>query len=333
MSEFRRDPVLGRWVIISSERGKRPTDFNPAEPKKTNGFCAFCPGNEDKTPPEITSIREPGSAPNSPGWRVRVVSNKYPVLEIEGDLNKRARGIYDTMNGIGAHEVFIETPDHYSTISKLSRQNVIELIWMYRERMVDLERDGRFKFILIFRNAGQDAGASLSHPHSQLIATPSVPKRISEEINGTHTYFEFKDRCVFCDMIDEEKYYKQRVVVENEHFISFAPFASRFPFEMWLLPKKHSAKFSELENARIADMADCFQESIKRLDSALEYPPYNYIIHTAPCNTDKDYFYHWHMEIIPRLTHVAGFEWGTGFYINPTPPEQAAEILRNACKS
>lgn len=328
MSELRRDPVLGRWVIISSERGRRPTDFIPAIPRKLEGFCAFCPGNEDKTPPEIAALRAPNTAPNTPGWRVRVVPNKYPALAIEGDLNKRARGIYDIMNGIGAHEVFIETPDHEKTISTLSEQNIHEVFWMYRERMIDLEKDERFKFILIFRNAGQTAGASLAHPHSQLIATPTVPKRISEELLGTLDYLEFKDRCVFCDMVDEELDYAKRVVVDCERFISFTPFASRFPFEMWLVPKKHTVSFTDLKDHEIPSLADCFQESIRRLDEALEFPPYNYIIHTTPCNTARQYVFHWHIEIIPRLTNVAGFEWGTGFYINPTPPEQAAEILR-----
>jgi UDPglucose--hexose-1-phosphate uridylyltransferase len=328
MSELRRDPVLGRWVIISSERGQRPTDFTPAEPRKPSGFCAFCPGNEDKTPPEIAAIREPGSHRDAPGWHVRVVSNKYPALAIEGDLNKRAHGIYDIMNGIGAHEVFIETPDHEKTISTLSDNNMQEVVWMYRERMIDLENDERFKYILIFRNAGQAAGSSLSHPHSQLIATPTVPKRITEELKGTLDYFEFKDRCVFCDMIDEERNYGKRIVVENESFISFTPFASRFPFEMWLMPKRHEQRFTRLMDIEIGSLAQCFQESIRRLDTALEFPPYNYIIHTIPCNMNKQYVYHWHIEIMPRLTNVAGFEWGTGFYINPTPPEQAAEILR-----
>ena len=233
------------------------------------------------------------------------------------------------MNGVGAHEVFIETPRHDLTISTLSEQNVADLVWMYRERMIDLEKDERFKFILIFRNSGQAAGASLSHPHSQLIATPTVPKRISEELAGALTYFDFKDRCVFCDMIDEERAFKRRIVEENEDFITFCPVAARFPFEMWLLPKKHSDKFSGIKDDKLSSFASCFQRSVRRLDNTLGRPPYNYIIHTTPCNMSKQYYYHWHMEIMPRLTQIAGFEWGTGFYINPMPPEMAAEKLRN----
>lgn len=328
MSELRRDPIVGRWVIISSERGGRPTDFEPAAPRPPDAFCPFCEGNEDKTPPEIRAIRAPGTTPDSPGWKIRVVSNKFPALNIEGELDKRARGIYDIMSGIGAHEVFIETPEHERTISTLPPDHVRDLMWMYRERLRDLERDRRLKSILIFRNSGQSAGASLRHPHSQLIATPTIPKRILEELDGVRRYIDFKDRCVFCDMVDEEHTFKQRVVCENEHFISFSPFAARFPFEMWILPKQHQPCFKSVADNQLAPLAAVLQETIKRLDKSLEYPPYNYVIHTSPVNSEINYNYHWHFEIIPRLTHVAGFEWGTGFYINPTPPERAAQFLR-----
>ena len=328
MSELRRDPVVGRWVIISSERGGRPTDYQPARPMPRDGFCPFCPGNEDKTPPEIRAVRAPGTAPDSAGWKIRVVSNKFPALQIEGELDKRARGIYDIMTGIGAHEVFIETPEHDKTISTLPLDHISDIMWIYRERHRDLEKDKRFKFVLIFRNSGQDAGASLRHPHSQLIATPTIPKRILEEITGVHRYLEFKDRCVFCDMVDEELSYKNRIVCKNEHFISFAPFASRFPFETWILPRVHQPCYKSLDDDMLLPLAEVFHETIRRLDTFLDFAPYNYVLHTRPMNAETPYNYHWHFEIIPRLTHVAGFEWGTGFYINPTPPERAAEFLR-----
>lgn len=328
LSELRRDPVVGRWVIISSERGGRPSDYPQEKPQQRDGFCPFCEGNEDKTPPEIRALRVPHTEPDTPGWRIRVVSNKFPALTIEGDLNKRARGIYDIMSGIGAHEVFIETPEHEKTISTLSLDHVTDLMWMYRERHRDLEKDSRFQFILIFRNSGQAGGASLRHPHSQLIATPTIPKRILEEINGVVRYHDFKDRCVFCDMIDEERAFQKRVVCENEDFISFAPFASRFPFETWLMPKGHLPCFKSLKSEHLRPLAEVMQETIQRMDAYLDFPPYNYVLHTVPVNTDVAYNFHWHFEIIPRLTHVAGFEWGTGFYINPTPPEFAADMLR-----
>ena len=328
MSELRRDPVIGRWVIISSERGGRPSDFEPAEPKPRTGFCPFCEGNEDKTPPEIKALRAEGTLPNTPGWRIRVVSNKFPALQIEGELNKRARGIYDTMSGIGAHEVFIETPEHDKTISTLPFEHIRDLMWTYRERIRDLEKDKRFQYILIFRNSGQAAGASLRHPHSQLIATPTIPKRIMEELNGVRRYLDFKERCVFCDMVDEERAFRKRVVCENESFISFTPFAARFPFESWIMPKQHEACFKCVTDEQLPLLTEVMQGTIRRLDKCLNFPPYNYVLHTRPVNVEMDYCYHWHFEIFPRLTYIAGFEWGTGFYINPTPPEGAAEFLR-----
>lgn len=331
MSELRRDPVVGRWVIISTERGERPTDYPSAAPaEKPQRFCPFCPGNELSTPPEIMALREAGTAPNTPGWNLRIVPNKFPALQIEGKLRKKARGIYDIMNGIGAHEVFIETPEHGKTISTLDRKNIEDLIWCYRERIVDLEKDKRFKFILIFRNSGEAAGASLEHPHSQLIATPTIPKRIMEEIEGAEKYFQFKDRCVFCDMIDEEIDFRERVIVDNPDFVSFVPFAARFPYETWIIPKVHQTCFHMLSYEQLPALAHTLHESIGRLDAALNFPPYNFMIHTSPCNVDSDIFFHWHIEIIPRLTKVAGFEWGTGFYINPVPPEVSADQLRGA---
>lgn len=329
MSELRRDPVVGRWVIISTERGSRPTDFTSAAPQKNTGkFCPFCPGNEKVTPPEIMALRDDGSHPDTPGWRTRVVSNKYPALAIEGELNKKARGIYDVMHGIGAHEVFIESTEHDKTISSFTRTQMNEIIWCYRERMRDLEKDKRIKYILIFRNSGDAAGASLEHPHSQLIATPTIPKRILEELKGVKAYLDFKDRCIFCDMVDEELDVGKRVVATNDSFLSFAPFASRFPFEAWIVPREHQRCFHGLPDTRIEELSEVLQETIGRLNACLEFPPYNYIIHTTPCNAELDYFFHWHLEIIPRLTKIAGFEWGSGFYINPMPPEVAAEELR-----
>lgn len=330
MSELRRDPVVGRWVIISTRRGARPTDFPSAEPSpKPENFCPFCPGNESSTPPEILVLKENDSKLDSSGWRIRIVPNKFPALQIEGELKKRARGIYDIMNGVGAHEVFIETPDHGKTISTMTRKNIEDLIWCYRERLIDLEKDKRIKYILIFRNSGEAAGASLQHPHSQLIATPTIPKRILEELDGSRKYLDFKERCVFCDMVDEEIDFKKRIVVDNPEVVSFTPFASRFPFETWIIPKAHQQCFQEITYEQLPSLAHCLQESIERLDGALDFPPYNFLIHTSPCNVNFDVFYHWHIEIIPRLTKMAGFEWGSGFYINAVSPEDAAEELRS----
>ena len=327
MPELRRDPVIGRWVIISTERGRRPVGFPESEKKKQTGFCPFCKGNEDKTPPEVFAFRAPGTAPNTPGWTVRVVPNKFPALQIEGGLNRRGEGIYDKMNGIGAHEVIIETPDHDLETSQISDESMRQVLTAFRERIRDLKKDVRFRYIIIFKNQGESAGASLEHSHSQLIATPIIPTRVSQELDGGKRHYDLKERCVFCDIVEQETADGKRMVVENEGFVAFCPFAARFPFETWLLPRAHVSAFEHITDAEIGLLATTLKDTLKRLNIALNNPSYNYILHSAPCKTPDLEFYHWHFEIIPKLTRVAGFEWGTGFYINPTLPEDAAEFL------
>lgn len=329
MPELRRDPVIGRWVIISTERGKRPSDFGKEQEDKGGKFCPFCPGNEEKTPPEIVAYREPANnGKDSPGWWVRVVPNKFPALQIEGSINRRGDGMYDQMNGIGAHEVIIETNEHDKDISDLEPKKVEDILWAYRDRIMDLKKDTRFEYILIFKNKGSAAGASLSHPHSQLIATPIVPKRVREEVNGSKHYFEYKERCVFCDMIRQEIENQIRIISENEDFIAFTPFASRFPFETWILPKQHDSDFEDIQKHEVTNLSRILRLMISKLNKVLDRPPYNYIIHNSPLKEAHIPHYHWHIEIIPKLTKIAGFEWGTGFYINPTAPEEAAKFLR-----
>lgn len=328
MPELRKDPVSGRWVIIATERARRPRDFKTEAQPVRAGFCPFCEGGEDSTPPEIMAYREAGTAANTPGWRVRVVPNLFPALMIEGELDKRGEGIYDRMNGIGAHEVIIETPKHVLSLSALSNVNVEEVLWTYRDRLVDLKKDKRFIYGMIFKNVGQAAGASLEHSHSQLIVTPTVPKTVADEMKGAQDFYGYRGRCIFCDMIEQEISTGKRVVLEGENFVAFTPFASRFAFELWLLPKRHASHFENLQKLGIAELATDLKTILAKLEQALDYPPYNYIIHTAPFDVGDLAHYHWHIEIIPRLTHIAGFEWGTGFYINPVPPENAAEYLR-----
>lgn len=330
MPELRKDPIIGRWVIIATDRSKRPTDLAVPPDEFKGGFCPFCKGNEDKTPPEIMSYRRDGSEANKPGWHLRVVPNKFPALQIEGELGRRGEGMFDKMNGIGAHEVIIETPNHDKSISTLSFKEVEEILWSYRDRLLDLKKDKRFQYVLIFKNHGSAAGASLEHPHSQVIALPIVPKRVAEEIEGAKRYYTYKERCVFCDIINQESEYGARVIQENRRFISLAPFTPRFPFETWVLPKFHDSCFEDLLKEEVEQLAQILKETLMRMDVVLNHPPYNYLIHTSPLHEKENGFYHWHFEIIPKLTKVAGFEWGTGFYINPTPPEEAAKFLREA---
>ncbi len=330
MPELRKDPIIGRWVIISTERGKRPSEFETRRPEPKSGFCPFCPGNESKTPSEILAYREDGTAPNTPGWRVRVVPNKYPALRVEGEIHREGEGVFDKMNGIGAHEVIIETPNHQDTLSTIPTKQFEEVLWAYRDRIVDLKKDTRLRYVLIFKNHGEAAGATLEHSHSQLIALPIVPKRVSEEIDGALEYYNFKERCIFCDIVRQEIMQGIRVVCENQDFIAITPYAPKSPFEIWLLPKTHGSSFENCLKSHYENLALIFSEVLKRMDKVLNFPPYNFILHTSPVKNSVDQYYHWHFEIMPKLAKVAGFEWGSGFYINPTPPEEAAEFLREA---
>jgi len=328
MPELRKDPIIRRWVIIATERARRPHDFINSKEKAETTFCPFDYGNEHTTPPEVMAFRLADTEKDSPGWWVRVVQNKFPALDPGVEPERFGHGMYDVIKGFGGHEVIVETPDHNATLATLSYQQVKEVIWAYKERFRSLEKDERIKYILIFKNHGREAGASLAHSHSQLIATPIVPKRVSEEIAGSIDYYSFRERCVYCDMVNQERLEGTRVVEENRDFIAFEPFAARFPFETWIVPKVHNHNFGEITSGEIDGFAFILKNTLLRIHKSLDNPPYNFMLHTGIRGGKDMTHYHWHLEIVPRLTRVAGFEWGSGFYINPMPPEHAAMYLR-----
>ena len=328
MPELRKDPVVGRWVIISTERGRRPSDFVIESVRPLGANCVFCPGNESRTPHEILAGRPPDSAADGPGWSFRVVPNKFPALRIEGELEPAGEGLYDRMNGVGAHEVVIETPDHAATLATLPVDAVADVLLAYRDRVVDLKKDPRFEYVLVFKNHGEAAGASLEHPHSQLIATPIIPIMVTEELTGSAQYFEIKERCVWCDIVRQERRTRSRIVLESNGFVALAPFAPRFPFETWILPTRHRSAFEETGVDELRGLAEVLGEFLRRMERVLKHPPFNYMLHTAPLREGPLEHFHWHLEIIPKLTQVAGYEWGSGFFINPVPPENAAAALR-----
>jgi UDPglucose--hexose-1-phosphate uridylyltransferase len=258
---------------------------------------------------------------------VRVIPNKYPALRIEGELDSRAYGLYDVMNGIGAHEVIIETPDHRATMATLPASAVAEVFWTYRERVLDLKKDSRFEYVLIFKNHGALAGASLEHPHSQLIATPIIPVMVAEELTGASSYFGRKERCVWCDIVRQERRAHKRLIREANGFVALAPFAPRFPFETWILPVRHRSAFEESEMDELRGLAGVLADFFGRMTDVLGDPAFNLMLHTAPLREASLDYFHWHVEVIPKLTNPAGFEWGSGFFINPVPPEDAATAL------
>jgi UDPglucose--hexose-1-phosphate uridylyltransferase len=330
MSELRKDPIVGRWVIVAAERAKRPMTPKSEIFVPNAGLCPFCSGQEQNTPHEILAYRDRSTKANEPGWRVRVVPNKFPALGIEGDQHKRGDGIYDKMNGIGAHEVIVECPFHEVSMAALSEDNIREVLWVYRDRLVDLKKDPRLVYGMLFKNVGAAAGASLEHSHSQLIVMPIVPINVWEEMNGSLEFFDYRGRCIYCDMIHQELASEKRIVLDTPNFVAFAPFASRFPFETWILPKTHNSHYENIQKNEVEELGTLLKAILMKLEVALDRPAYNYIIHTSPLDTRELPHYHWHIEIIPRLTRVAGFEWGTGFYINTVSPEDAAIYLRDA---
>ena len=332
MPELRKDPVVGRWVIISTERSRRPGHFTPETSNAAHAFSPFTEGREDMTPPEVYAVRAGGGPRDTPGWSVRVVPNKFPALEIEGSLDRRGEGLYDKMNGVGAHEVVIETPDPALQLADLPAEQIQHVLIAWRERMRDLRNDSRLRYALVFKNHGAGAGATLEHSHSQIIATPIIPRMVQEELDGSRRYFELKERPVFSDIIDQETGEAQgrRVVVRTARYIALAPFAPRFPFETWVLPLARRAAFHTLDDPdEMLELAGILKDTLGRLNAALDSPPYNIVLHTAPLAEPDLAYYHWHLEIMPKLTRVAGFEIGSGFYINPTPPEDAAQYLRD----
>jgi UDPglucose--hexose-1-phosphate uridylyltransferase len=325
MAEFRRDPVIGRWVIIDSGRNfsqdvahSAPEDHDPKN-------CPFCAGNEAVAKNEIYSVRNDADKSK---WSLRVIPNNKPILKVEGSLGREACGMYDRMNGIGAHEIVIETPDHYQKPHELEVKQIANIFTAFKNRMNDLKRDTRLEYILLFKNYGKHTNTKNLHNHSQLIATPIIPKRVWEEILGAKKFFEYKERCVFCDMISQETSLGLRTVFENEKFLAFCPYASRYPFEMCVLPKKHSSDFVSLSDADALSLAEVMQFVYKRLFEILDNPSFSFLVHSAPLKNSNLEHYHWHIEVIPKLTHTSGFEWGTGLYINPVLPEEAAKFLR-----
>jgi len=332
MPELRQDPVSGRWVIFSPARAARPSDFAAAPPPPAAGSCPFCPGAEAETPPEILALRPAGSPPDSPGWTLRVVPNRYPALLRAGEPGAGVEGLYRCMDGVGAHEVIIESPAHERGLAALPPAQVAAVLAACRRRIADLGADPRLRYVLIFKNHGAAAGASLAHPHAQLLATPLVPRQVEEELDGARRHYEDARRCVFCDVVAQETGPDggRRLVSADAGFAALVPYAARFPYETWILPRAHASAFERGDAAQDAALAEVLGGTLRRLERALPGLAYNLVLHTAPCRAPALEHYHWHVEILPRLAGLAGFEWGSGFCINPVLPEDAAAALRAA---
>ena len=333
MPELRQDPATKQWVIMAKERAKRPHDFvKPSAPlilPARKADCPFCPGNEHMTPPETMAYRKGGSA-NGPGWWVRAVPNKFAALVPHGSLSRTEEdGLFRKMDGVGQHEVIIESPEHNQCIALMEEKQVEEILLAYRERYLALREDPRFKLIIIFKNHGLSAGTSIEHPHSQLVATPIVPLNIRYRFEKAASHFDDDGTCVYCDILREGLRIPTRLILQTRRFVVFHPFASRAPFETWILPKDHQATFSSISMDEAKEFARVLKTVLFKLYRGLNNPAYNYIIHTAPIKDEHEDYFHWHLQILPRLVTPAGFELGTGIFINTALPEETAAFLRD----
>lgn len=358
-SELRRDPVSLRWVIIAPDRSERPCilktkDLGKEETFKDITNCPFCRGNEEMTPPEI--FRLPKNSAKS-SWKIRVVPNKYPAVGIEPEI-KHFLFPDLFMTGYGAHEVLIDSPEHNLLIENQPDAQVCLILKGYRERLNDLYKDKLLRSVILFRNHGKEAGATLSHPHSQLIALPVIPFELKIELDGAKRHYEKERSCVWCDSLSgllgleykirdftkgeiiKESFLEERVVLKNKNFVAFVPFAARYPYEIHIVPLFHSYSFGLISDKELLDLAWILKRVLKKISKLLNSPPYNYFLHTAP-NIEADLRrgisshwttikndFHWHFEIIPMTNIAAGFEKGTGFFINTMKPEKAAKALR-----
>ena len=324
MSELRRDPILRRWVIMAPERGADTLARRgepPADAGEARGPCPFCPGSESLNPDEIAVVRD------GTGWAVRVTPDKKPLLHIEGDLGRRAAGMFDLMNAIGAHELVTDVPAHTLTWADFPLPQMTRLLELYRARTRDLRRDTRFRFVVVLKNHGA-TWSRYGHSHSHVVATPFPPKRLEEEVAGAREYYRMRERCVFCDQISEELRAGERVVARNADFLTFAPFASEHPYEMWIAPLEHAADFGTLADGAAASLAELLVDALARLRTALADPPYSVALHAGAVDGGAQAEFHWHWEIVPHLGHELGMEWATGIFSNPVPPEEAARRLR-----
>ncbi|MDD3149663.1 MAG: galactose-1-phosphate uridylyltransferase [Candidatus Gastranaerophilales bacterium] len=329
MPEFRKNIITEEWASIATERAKRPEAHIISGDEvlgiEHNSNCPFCYGNELLTPLEISSVRNNDSKPNTEGWQIRVVPNKFPAFDKNGKFDKNEKNTY----AYGEAEVIIDSPHHCQPPSLFEIEQIELLLKAYKERYDFHKQNKKLNYVLIFRNNGKSAGASLPHPHSQLIATPVVPPTVKKEMNGAEKFFNENEKCVFCHLIEEEIKENKRIIAQNDDFIAFCPFASFYSFETWIIPKFHSANFEVITESQLKNFAKIYKITMFKLHKGFNNPPYNYYIHTSPLQENCDKFYHWHMEIIPKFTFPAGFELGTGIFINSSVPEDCAKFLNS----
>jgi UDPglucose--hexose-1-phosphate uridylyltransferase len=275
--------------------------------------------------------------PGGGQWQARVIPSFRPILSSEGDLGRRGYGMYDAMNSIGANEIIIEAPEHSARPEDMGTEQVKTVLELYKQRVTEIQKDERIRHVLVCKNSGSGAGSGFTHQHSEIIATPIIPLRMKTELDGAKYHYSYKERCIYCDIIDEELRVGKRIITETERFLAFCPYAPKYPFEFWIAPRTHKCSFEDISPEEIDDLSGVLASTIKRMRALLGEPSYNYVVHTAPNRIPRRDFrhtlgddFHWHIEVVPRLQSASGFEWGSGFYVVPTTPEDAAEFYRRS---
>ena len=327
MTQLRQDPFTRDWVIIATERARRPQQLHLSDAGRRAhdaGPCPFCPGNESMTPPALYEPRENGS------WKVRVFPNKYPALRVEETAVRSVDGgRFISMGGLGVHEVLVESPSHVESIDALSEIQVCETVNALLARFHDLKRDARLKTIILFKNSGSVAGQTIEHPHWQLIGTPVVPMEVRRKYDVAARHFDEMGRNLYRSVLDDEVRARERIVLETPHFVALQPWASRVPFETWIFPTAPQTSFGQVHGLAVVDFARTLKRVLAAIVRALGHANYNFVVHTAPFEDEHKEYFLWHLAILPRHSIPAGFEMGTGIYINVTKPEETAAYLRD----
>ena len=328
MSEIRRNMITRDWVIMATERARRPHEFIDGKKQRAvlphyKDNCPFCIGNEHLSTKEYARIDGPD------GWKVRIIANKFPALSPEGNRVRHTEGLYQTISGIGVHDVVVESPEHDAVMAFMPETQIQNILRCYRERYLQIRKDRRLEAIVIFKNYGESAGSSLEHTHSQIAATPVVPPQFRDRVEEAVRYFDDHGDCIFCRTILDEISTGSRIIAENSNFIAFIPYAALTPFHIWVFPRIHNSSFESISDDEIADLASIMKNILLRLFHGLGDPDFNFTIRSSPLADRETRYFHWYLSIIPKMSKQAGFEMGSGMYINSAIPEESAEYFRN----
>ncbi|MBI5407768.1 MAG: galactose-1-phosphate uridylyltransferase [Nitrospirae bacterium] len=327
MPELRLNLIANEWVVIATERAKKPADFKQWREKKYqpeySDTCPFCAGNEAKTPSEVLRIGSDGS------WKIRVIPNKLSVVSPEGEHIREHDGLRRRASGVGRHEIIVESPVHNAHSPLLPVEDVADIISAYRNRFIDLYKDTRVEHVIVFKNHGEGSGTTIQHPHSQIVGTPVIPVQMRDRVEEAARYYNTEGKCLMCATIEDELKDGRRIILSTDKFVSFIPYAAFSPFHTWIFPKRHMATFSDIDDSEMQDLALVLKATLLKLYHGLDNPDFNYVIRSEEPDRCRSKQFHWYISIVPRLSQASGFALGSGMYINPSIPEEVADFMRS----